>query len=476
MEKLSMYKAALKRAFEYSLDYLETLETRPVKAAALYAELKSHLEYPLMEQGMAADQVIMDLIQDAEGGILGSAGGRFFGWVIGGSLPAALAADWITSAWDQNAASYAAGPAEAVIEEVVGKWLKDLLGLPDHASFGIVTGSQMAHATCLASARHGLLAKRGWDVERKGLTGAPQIRILTSDQFHSSVERAARILGLGSDSIHKLGNDSCGRLQPDVLASALAEEPDQPTIVLLQAGDLNIGAFDPFQELIPIAHRFSAWVHVDGAFGLWTKASQHYSGLVKDIEKADSWVTDGHKWLNVPYDSGYAFVSHPDAHRGSMTISASYLIHSTEARDSKDWNPEWSRRGRAVATYAAIRQLGRTGISELIERTCQHAQTLVERIGKMPGVEVVWKPQVNQGLVRFLDSKPGASDADHDRCTDEIISHIQNSGEAFFGGTTWQGKRCMRISVCNWLTDDSDIARTVAAVKLAIDKRRRENA
>lgn len=476
MEKLSVYKAALKRAFEYSLDYLETLETRPVQATAPYAELKSRLEYPLMKQGMAADQVIKDLIQDAEGGVLGSAGGRFFGWVIGGSLPAALAADWITSAWDQNAASYAAGPAEAVIEEVVGKWLKDLLGLPAHASFAIVTGSQMAHATCLASARHGLMAKRGWDVERKGLTGAPQIRILTSDQFHSSVERAARFIGLGSDSIHTLGNDSCGRLQPDALTRALADEPDQPTIVLLQAGDLNIGAFDSFQKLIPIAHRFGAWVHVDGAFGLWTKASPLYSDLVKGIDEADSWVTDGHKWLNVPYDCGYAFVSHPDAHRGSMTISASYLIHSTEARDQKDWNPEWSRRGRGVATYAAIRQLGRTGIAELIERTCRHAKTLAERIGKIPGVEVVWKPQVNQGLVRFLDPNAGATNADHDRCTDETIRYIQNSGEVFFGGTTWQGKRCMRISVCNWLTDDSDIARSVAAVQLAIDKRRSENA
>jgi glutamate/tyrosine decarboxylase-like PLP-dependent enzyme len=410
--------------------------------------------------------VITELVSDAAGGIVGSAGGRFFGWVIGGSVPAALAADWLTSTWDQNAALYAAGPAEAVIEEVCGAWLKELLGLPATASFALVTGCQMAHVTCLAAARNSILAQRGWDVERQGLTGAPRIRIITGDQKHGTIDRAARLLGMGTDAVIGLPVDNDGCLKPEILSDAI--DRADPTIVVLQAGDLNIGAFDSFTELIPLAQRHGAWVHIDGAFGLWAATSPQHAHLLNDVNLADSWATDGHKWLNVPFDCGYAFVAHPKAHRASTSYRASYLVHDDNARDQMDWTPEWSRRGRGVTTYAAIRQLGKSGISDLVARTCRYAHALVTRIGSLPGAELVWEPQINQGLVRFLDGKAGATDADHDRRTDAVIEAILKSGEAFFGGTTWRGKRCMRVSVCNWQTDDVDVDRAVAAVKIAL--------
>jgi glutamate/tyrosine decarboxylase-like PLP-dependent enzyme len=327
----------------------------------------------------------------------------------------------------------------------------------------------MAHTTCLAAARNGLLARFGWDVERKGLAGSPQIRIFSGDQHHGSIDRALRFLGLGLDNMISLPTDNLGRLSAKTLEQALDGQESSPLLVLLQAGDVNTGAYDPFSELIPVAHAHGAWVHVDGAMGLWAAVSPHLRHLVAGIEEADSWATDGHKWLNVPYDSGYAFVAHPEAHRNSMSYRASYLTHASEARDSMDWNPEWSRRGRGVATYAAIRQLGRRGITDLIERTCRHAHALVTRIGALPGAKMIWEPQINQGLVRFFDLRPGASENDHDRRTDEVIAAILKTGEAFFGGTTWRGQRCMRVSVSCWQTRDVDVDRTVAAVKKVLE-------
>ena len=315
--------------------------------------------------------------------MLGSAGGRFFGWVIGGVLPAAMAADWLTSAWQQNAALYACSPAASVVEETVGNWLKEILHLPSSASFALVSGCQMAHVTCLAAARHALLARRGWDVEAEGLFGAPPIRILSSSERHGSFERAVRMLGFGHARIRLLPVDTEGRLAPETLAAELEQDPTAPTIVLLQAGDINIGAYDSFATLIPIAKRYEAWVHVDGAFGLWAGASPRLRHLVKGVEQADSWATDGHKWLNVPFDSGFAFVADPEAHRASLSIRAAYLTHATDARDQVDWNPEWSRRARGFPAYAALRQLGRDGLAEVIERCCRHAHSLVMRIGEL---------------------------------------------------------------------------------------------
>jgi glutamate/tyrosine decarboxylase-like PLP-dependent enzyme len=413
---------------------------------------------------MPPAQVISELIRDVEGGLLGSAGGRFFAWVIGGCLPSALAADWLTSTWDQNAVLHACGPAAAVVEEVAGRWLKEILGLPESASFAFVNGCQMANVTCLAAARHALLGDRGWCVERRGLAGASPIQILSSPHRHGAIERAIRILGLGTDHLIQVRSDSQDRMDPAALEQAFSTSRETPTIVVLQAGDINVGAFDEFEKLIPIAKRYRAWVHVEGAFGLWVAASPRYRFLLKAVEKADSWATDGHKWLNTPFDCGYAFVAHPEAHRGSMSHRAAYLIHDEDARDQIDWNPEWSRRARGFPTYAALRELGRDGIANLVDRCCSHVQTLVTEVGKLPGVEVLWKPVINQGLLRFLDSSLAATEADHDRRTDEVIAAIDAEGEAFFSGTTWHGRRAMRVSVCNWRTSEADIARAVEAI------------
>jgi len=459
----SPFRPALDIALRSALEHLETLDRDSVSAGASLADLRLRLAKALNDKPLPASAVVEDLIHDTKGGLLGSAGGRFFAWAMGGSVPAAVAADWLTSAWDQNAALYACSPAAAVVEEVAGAWLKELLGLPPDSSFALVSGCQMAHATCLAAARHELLANRGWDVETQGMAGAPAIRVLASNR-HGSIERAVRLLGIGEGNVVDLPLDETERLTPQTLQKALRETGNRPAIVVLQAGDLNTGSFDPVESLIPIAKQYSAWTHIDGAFGLWAAASPTFRHLMKGAEAADSWSTDGHKWLNVPYDCGYAFVARPAAHRAAMSHRAPYLVHDSDARDQIDWNPEWSRRARGFATYAAIRQLGKQGIADLIDRCCGHARAIVEGLALLPGVEVLWRPVINQGLVRFLDPRPGAAEPDHDRYTDRLIRRIASRGEAFFMGTTWRGRRAMRISVLNWQTAASDVERAVRAV------------
>ncbi|MBW8813670.1 MAG: aspartate aminotransferase family protein [Caulobacterales bacterium] len=450
-------EAALRRAAEHAFAYLDSLETRPVAATASLEGLRQALGRPLPERGLSAIQVIDELVADASPGILGSQTGRHFAWVIGGGGPAAMAADWLTTVWDQNAGIYACGPAASVVEEVAAEWLKTLFELPGETSVGFVTGTQMAHATCLAAARHAVLRDRGWDVGRQGLSGAPPIRILANPDRHGSVDRAVRFLGLGSDSIQPLALDDAGRVTGAGLQAALAADP-APTIVVLQAGELNTAAFDPFAELAPIARAAGAWTHVDGAFGLWAKVSPARRDLARGLELCDSWTTDCHKYLNVPYDSGLAFVRDAEAHRAALTLSTSYLPAGGAARDQIEWNPEFSRRARGFAVYAALRELGREGLAALVERTCRHAEALVEGLAALPGAEKVAHPALNQGLVRFGD----------DLATDRVIAAVNAGGEAYFGGVTWRGRRCMRVSVCNWRTSEADVARAIAAARAVL--------
>lgn len=463
-----LFKATLAAALAHALRHLENLDTAPVAAQVGLHTLRSRLSQALANEGVPPEQVVEDLARDVQDGIIGSAGGRFFGWVIGGTLPAALAADWLTSAWDQNASLYACAPAAAVCEEVVGGWLKDILGLPASASFALLTGCQMAHVTCLAAARHALLEQRGWDVEKQGLYAAPAIRILCNGERHGTIERAIRFLGLGLEHVTDLATDGTNRIANGALEEALQQDSVSPTIVVLQAGDVCTGAYDKFATLIPLARRHGAWVHIDGAFGLWAAASPRYRHLLQGVEQADSWATDGHKWLNVPFDCAYAFVANGRAHRESMSHRAVYLTHDAEARDQMDWNPEWSRRARGFPTYAALRQLGRNGIADLVDRCCRHARSLVAQIGKLPGAEIVSEPVINQGLLRFHCLGDGFTDQDDDRRTDDIMAAVLASGEAFFTGSVWRGKRVMRVSVCNWRTCEQDVERAVSAVATAL--------
>jgi len=462
-------RAALERAAQHAFAFLESLDTRSVATTVSLGALRTRLARPLADRGVPAVQVIDELVADADPGILGSQGGRFFGWVIGGGLPAAMAADWLTTVWDQNAGVHACAPAASVVEEVAAGWLKQIFELPAETSVGFVTGTQMAHMTCLAAARHAVLRDRGWDVERQGLSGAPPIRVLANADRHGSVDRAVRFVGLGSDAIQPLKVDDSGRVRPETLRAALAASSD-PAIVVLQAGELNLAAFDPFEELAPMARAAGAWTHVDGAFGLWAKASPKHRELARGLELCDSWTTDGHKYLNVPYDSGMAFVRDAEAHRAAMTLSTSYLPAGGAARDGIDWNPEFSRRARGFATYAALRELGRQGIADLVERTCRHAQAITLGIGALPGAELIMASGLNQGLVRFL--APGSKDdGDHDRRTEAVIAAINATGEAFFGGVTWRGRRAMRVSACNWRTTEADVARILAAVAAILAER-----
>jgi glutamate/tyrosine decarboxylase-like PLP-dependent enzyme len=450
---------ALDTARDLAARFLLGLDSRRVGATADAGALRAALGGALPDRPEDASAVIAALAQGMDAGLLGSGTGRFFGWVIGGALPAAIAADWLAATWDQNAAAYATSPAASVLEEVCGAWLKSLLNIPSHASFAFVTGCQMAHATALAAARHRLLADRGIDVEADGLAGAPPIRILTGETRHESLLRAARLVGIGTRAIEIVPVDADSRLRMDALAQALAAS-DRPTVVCLQAGEMNTGAYDPFEEACALARSHGAWVHVDGAIGLWAAASPRLRPLMAGAENAHSWATDGHKWLNVTQDCGYVFIADAEAHHAAFAQSTSFAHAVDATRRQLEWGPEWSRRARAMPTYAVLRTLGRSGVAELIEACCDHAQALVRGLAALPGVEVLAWPQINQALVRFGD----------DARTDAVVAAIQQDGEAFFGATTWRGMRAMRISVCDWRTDAAAVGRAIEAVKKASEE------
>ena len=448
----------LNRTAEIAAGFLASLDERPVWPPATVEELRGALDGPLPDGPTEPLEVIEALAAAADPGVVGMAGGRYFGFVIGGSLPAALAADWLTSAWDQNAGLAVGGPAAAVVEEVSGDWLKDLLAVPHSASFALVTGCQMAHVTCLAAARHAVLDRAGWDVERKGLAGAPPIRVLAGAKRHVTVDRALRLLGIGTEPIASVAADAQGRMRADALAAAL-EPVDGPTIVCAQAGEVNTGAVDPLVEIAEISRAAGAWLHVDGAFGLWAAASPELRRLVEGSERADSWATDAHKWLNVPYDCGLAFVAHPDAHRAAMRLTAEYLVADSGAvRDQMDWTPEFSRRARAFTVYAALRSLGRAGVAELIERCCRHARRFGDELAQLPGCVVLNEIVLNQVLLRFED----------DATTNAVLRAVQESGDAWMSGTKWDGRAAIRLSVSNWRTSEDDVRRTVAAFEAAV--------
>jgi glutamate/tyrosine decarboxylase-like PLP-dependent enzyme len=453
------WKAPLGEAFDRALMYLEGLPDRPVHSTASLAELRAALGGPLPEVSADSREVIAALATAAEPGVLPSSSGRFFGFVVGGATPAAVAADWLTSVWDQNAGLYVLGPAASVVEEVAGAWLAELFGLPKQVSVGFVTGAQLANTTGLAAARYEMLRRVGWDTEVAGLCGAPRLRIVAGQGRHGTIDRALRFLGLGTGSIVEVETDAQGRMQLAALRRAL-EQGEGPAIVCAQVGNVNTGAVDPVAEICELAHGHGAWVHVDGAFGMWAAASPRLRHLVAGVERADSWATDAHNWLNVPYDSGLVFCAHPEAHRAAMGLRASYLMHSAGGeRDALDYNPEHSRRARGFAVYAAIRALGRSGIAEMVERCCAMARRFAEQLAAADGVEVLNEVVLNQVLVRLQ-----APDGNDDGHTDRVLERLQHDGTCWMSGTRWKGQAAVRISVSNWSTSANDVDRSVAAM------------
>jgi glutamate/tyrosine decarboxylase-like PLP-dependent enzyme len=436
--------------------YLESLSERPVRPELDPPAALQAFDATLPDEPIDPELVLDELVAQAEPGIAALGSPRYFGYVIGGTLPAALAADWMVSTWDQNAGLADITPSLAAIEELTGAWLIDLLGLPRTASFAFVTGCQMAHVTALAAARERALANAGWDVGRDGLIGAPAIRVIVGQERHVTVDRALRLLGLGTSCLEPVAVDRNGAMRPEALAERLWEGRG-PTIVCAEAGNLNTGAIDPLDAICEVAHDAGAWVHVDGAFGLWANASPRHRGLLRGCERADSWSTDAHKWLNVPYDCGLAFVADREAHMRAMSVTASYLQQGGAVRDPLDWTPEFSRRARAVPVYAALRSLGRSGVAELVERLCACAERFAERLAEQDGIELVAQG-LNQVLVR-----PEAIEM-----TDALVAEIQREGTCWMSATTWRGTRCMRISVSNWQTTFDEVDRTVHAIGRAL--------
>jgi glutamate/tyrosine decarboxylase-like PLP-dependent enzyme len=453
------YENSLQRASEHALTWLGALDERPLPPSMQVDEIVSIVGGPLPERGLDPAEVVDLLAAAAEPGLMAINSGRFFGWVMGGLLPAGLAADWLVSAWDQNTGLRYATPAASALEETAGNWLLDLLGLPAGSDVGFVTGATMANFTGLASGRHSVLAERGWDVHRDGLSGGPRVRVLVGRERHATVDLALRMLGLGAPTA--VAVDDQGRIRVDALASALAEIPsDQPVIVVLQAGDLHSGAFDPFADAIAVARRHRAWVHVDGAFGLWAAAAPRLRTLTDGVAGADSWATDAHKTLNTPYDCGISIVADPKAVRSAFSVQAHYLIsaHESSPGDPSDKVPELSRRARGIPVWAVLRSLGRDGVADLIDRLALRASQLAAGFATIPGAEVLNDVVYTQACVSF---------GDDDR-TRDVTARIIADGDTWMSGSRWHDRDVLRVSVSGWSTNENDVERALAAVRRAV--------
>ena len=451
--------AVLDDAARLAHEFIDSLASRPVGPRAGLEELRARLSRPLQDAGEDPRVVIEELVRDVEPGLVASPGPRYFGFVIGGALPAAVAADWLTSTWDQNGGGYLASPALSVVEEVAGTWVRELLGLPAAASLAFVTGCQMAHFTCLAAARHAVLRDAGWDVEAHGLQGAPEVAVFAGEAAHVTVMVACRMLGLGAERIRQVPADDQGRMLATELDAALAQH-DGPAIVCTQAGEINTGAFDPIAEIVDVCRARGAWCHVDGAFGLWAAVSPTRRGLLEGFERADSWATDGHKWLNVPYDCGIAVVADSSAHLAAMTSTSAYIpSHDPTVPWGLDWAPEFSRRARGVPLYAALRSIGRAGLSAMIDGCCDHATRMARRMEGIDGVEVCNDVVLNQVLLRFGDA---------DDLTQAVIDRIQEDGTCWASGSTFRGRAVLRISIVGWQTTPQDIDRSAGAILSAL--------
>ncbi len=460
---MSDLRDLVQRTAGYIADYREEVAVHPVARDVDFDRLRAVLGGPLPDAGSAPSVVVDELVAAAEPALVGTTGPRYFGFVVGGALDSATCADMLATGWDQVAFNAVTSPAAVVIEEVAGGWLKDVLGLPPTASFGLVTGGQGANTVALAAARHHVLAGAGWNVEEQGLWDAPRLKVIVSEERHATIDRSLRLLGIGAGAVEEIPADRNGAIDVDALTRSLEARPDALSIVCLQAGNVNTGACDDLAAACESAHRHGSWVHVDGAFGLWAAASPSTRHLVAGVEQADSWAIDGHKWLNVPYDSGYVFCAHPDTHTASMAYTAAYLVGQEAgiARAPSDFVPESSRRARGLATWAALRELGRTGVTDLVDRCCTLARRFAEALEALEAIEGVTIANdvvLNQVLVGF---------GDDDR-TDRIIAEVQRDGTCWVGGTTWQGQRLMRISVSNWSTTEADVDSSVSAIRRAL--------
>jgi glutamate/tyrosine decarboxylase-like PLP-dependent enzyme len=450
----------LAEAQGYAAQYLEDVVNRHVGGTVDRKTLIERLGGPLPEGSSSPHVVLANLVRDADPGIVATVGPRYFGFVTGGALPVTVAADWLASAWDQNGAMYVMSPALAVMEDIVAGWVLEMIHLPAGASVGFVTGAHMANFTCLGAARHEVLRGVGWNVEEHGLQRAPRVTIVSGDHAHISVIGALRMLGFGAKEVVRVPVDDQGRVQLDAFERMIGDI-DGPLIVCAQAGNVGSGGSDPIAGMVAAARARGAWVHVDGAFGLWAAAVPELAGQVAGVDTADSWATDAHKWLNVPYDSGLAIVAHPASHRASMGLQASYLIRGAEEqRVGMDWAPESSRRARVIPLYALFRTLGRAGIQAMIRQTVMLARHMATRLTREPGVHVLNEIVLNQVLVRFNGDSPRTIDD----TTVEVIARVQADGTCWVGGATWFGEQVMRISISNWSTTEEDIDRSADAI------------